>query len=111
MQIASEHTFIATLSDSDRVLLSQRARHFAAVLAKRHARCPGHAYDLYLAGLNALPDILARYRPGDTMGFLHAIDLPLRNAIVRASVELMHTPVRTELPDTLRRVVETGHLL
>lgn len=45
------------------------------------------------------------------MGFLHAIDLPLRNAIVRASVELVHTPPRTDLPDTLRRVLETGHLL
>lgn len=102
---------IFTLSDSDRVLLSHQARRYAASLAKRHAHRPEHAYDVYLAGLNAIPGILERYRPGDTMGFLHAIDLPLRNAIVRAAVELLHTPPRTDLPDTLRRVIQTGHLL
>ena len=110
MTTLTNHTF-STLSDSDRVILSERARRFAACLALRHARRPGTAYDLYLAGLNAIPGILNRYVPGDTMGFLHAIDLPLRNAIVRAAVALTHTPVPTELPPTLRRVIETGHLL
>ena len=107
--LTSHDTF--TLSDSDRVLLSDQARRYAAILAKRLAHRAGHTYDVYLAGLNAIPAILARYVPGDTMGFRHALDLPLRNAIVRAAVELTHTPVRTDLPPTLRRVVETGHLL
>jgi len=81
------------------------------VLAKRLAHRPGHAYDVYLAGLNAIPRILEHYVSGDTMGFLHAIDLPLRNAIVRAAVELAHTPIPHELPGTLRHVIETGHLM
>ncbi len=105
----TQHTF--TLSDSDRVLLSKQARRYASVLAKRLAHRPGHAYDVYLAGLNAIPAIMARYVPGDTMGFYHAIDLPLRNAIVRAAVGLSHTPPCTELPPTLRRVISTGHLM
>lgn len=100
-----------TLSDSDRVLLSEQARRHAAHLARRLAHRPGHAYDVYLAGLNVIPAILARYVPGDTMGFYHAIDWPLRNAMVSAAVELVHTPECSELPPTLRRVVETGHLL
>lgn len=104
------HDF-STLSDSDRVSLSHQARRFAAALAQRYARHPALAYDLYLLALNALPQILARYKPGDTMGFLHAIDLPLRNTIVRAAVELTHTPIHTDLPDTLRRVINSGHLL
>ncbi|MBP3453071.1 MAG: hypothetical protein J6M20_05090 [Clostridia bacterium] len=107
--LKSHDTF--TLSDSDRVLLSQQARRHAAHLARRLAAYPGHAYDIYLAGLNAIPGIMARYVPGDTMGFYHAIDWPLRNAMVSASVELLHTPECTELPSTLRRVMETGHLL
>ncbi|MBP3637105.1 MAG: hypothetical protein J6K13_06085 [Clostridia bacterium] len=100
-----------TLSDSDRVLLSEQARRHAAHLARRLAHRTGHAYDIYLAGLNVIPGILARYVPGDPMGFYHAIDWPLRNAMVSASVELLHTPECSELPPTLRRVVETGHLL
>ena len=103
------HTF--TLSDSDRVLLSQQARRHVAHLARRLAHLPGHAYDVYLAGLNAIPGIMDHYVPGDTMGFYHAIDWPLRTAIVRAAVELLHTPECTELPPTLRRFMETGHLL
>lgn len=100
-----------TLSDSDRVILSQQARRHAAHLARRLAHRPGHAYDVYLAGLNAIPGILDRYVPGDTTGFYHAIDWPLRTAIVRAAVELLHTPECSELPSTLRRVMETGHLM
>lgn len=105
----NQHTF--TLSDSDRVLLSQQARRFAASLAKRHVLYPEHAYDVYLAGLNAIPGIIAKYKPGDPMGFYHAIDWPLRTAIVRAAMELSRAPARNELPDTLRRVMETGHLM
>ena len=105
------HHDFSTLSDSDRVLLSEQARRHAAHLARRLAHRPGHAYDIYLAGLNVIPGILARYVPGDPMGFYHAIDWPLRNAMVSASVELLHTPECSELPPTLRRVIDTGHLL
>lgn len=101
---------IPALSEQDRAVLSQKAKRYAAILALRLAVRPYQAYDLYLAGLNALPRILERYKPGDTMGFFHAIELPLRNAVVRASVELMGAP-EPPLPDTLSRLITTGHLL
>jgi len=99
------------LSASDRALLSQQARRFAGSLALRLAHRPWQAFDVYLAGLNAIPGILERYIPGDTMGFLHAIDLPLRNAMVSAAVALSHAPAPNGLPDTLRRFLQTGHIL
>lgn len=79
-------------------------------MAKRYSRRPAIAYDLYLAGLLALPQIIAA-DPQHSMGFAHAISWPLRQAITRAAAELYRTPSHPDLPETLRRVIDTGHLL
>ena len=104
-----------TLSAEDRVSLSYEekwriGRRLAASMALRWASGSPLAYDLYLAGLMALPGIIAA-DPQHSMGFAHAISWPLRQAITRAAVEMCHTPPRTDLPPTLRRVIDTGHLL
>lgn len=102
-----------TLSATDRVSLSpeekwDKGRRLAASMAKRYGKAI--AYDLYLAGILALPEIIAAdYQ--HSMGFVHAISWPMRQVITRAAVELAHAHPRTELPDTLRRVIETGHLM
>lgn len=114
MTILTNQTHSA-LSVPDRVSLSpaekwHKGRRLAASLARRYTADPEFAYDLYLAGLLALPDIIAA-NPRHSMGFVHAIAWPMRQVITRAAAEL-HTYQHqlTGLPETLRRVIETGHL-
>ena len=82
----------------------------AASMAMRYSIRPDITYDIYLVCLLALPKIMAA-EPYHRLGFAHALSWPLRQTATRAAVELRNAPPQSSLPETLRRVIETGHLM